>query len=176
MPRFFFHLRKRDRELSDSEGIVLTNAAMARAQAVKTVQDFFQPSLGRIDPEWKTWSLAVCDEKGRCVWAMDFTAAGALSHRDDIVPSAQPGPRVVYLEPERLRRSLSTLMNRMRDIFEHKAVLLDHNRYEAGNLRLQLRASELVRQQAMEIVARSQRQSQANPLWGNAAWSAGHGG
>ena len=79
MQRFFFHLRKQESELTDHEGIDMTDAAAARELATRSMQDFLQQSSGRVDPEWKTWSLSVCDARGRCVFNTDFAAAAALT-------------------------------------------------------------------------------------------------
>jgi Domain of unknown function (DUF6894) len=162
MPRFFFHLRKRDCELTDPVGVVLSDVTTARAQAIKSVRDFFQPFRGSVDPEWKNWSLAVSDDQGRCVFAMDFAAASAMQP-DDAPATTSAGSQIVRLDLERMRRKLSGLMNHIQELFDRKAVLVDQSRYEIANLRRQLKVSEIVRDQARDVLMRSRQQSQASP-------------
>jgi hypothetical protein len=164
MQRFFFHLRKQESELTDHEGIVLTDASMAREMATRSMQDFLQQSSGRVDPERKTWSLSVCDARGRCVFSTDFAAAAALTAGRMIVAAARQPRRLAYVDVERRRRDHETVERRRRQLFERAAMLRDQTRYEVNVLYCPMQASKRARDRARELLARSRQQSQADQL------------
>jgi hypothetical protein len=162
MQRFFFHLHKRERELRDREGIVLTDASAAREIAIRSMQDFLQQSSGCVDPEWRTWSLTVCDERGRCAFNLDFAAAATLAvGGPSAAATRQPLP-LAYLDAERRRRDHETVERRRRALTERTMLLRDQNRYEVNALYCLVEASKRARNRARELLARSRQQSWAD--------------
>ncbi len=164
MQRFFFHLRRLESELTDHEGIDMIDAAAARELAARSMQDFLQQSSGCVDPDWKMWSLSVCDARGRCVFNVDFAAAAALTAGRMIAAAAREPLRLVYLDVERRRRDHETVERRRRQLFERAAMLRDQTRYEVNALYCLMLASKRARDRARELLARSRRQSQADQL------------
>ena len=162
MQRFFFHLRKQDRELTDHEGIVLTDASVAREIAIRSMQDFLQPSSGCVDPDWRTWSLMVCDERGRCALNLDFAAAATLAVGGPSAAGGRQPLRLAYLDVERRRRDHETVERRRRALTERTMLLRDQNRYEVNALYCLVEASKRARNTARELLARSRQQSWAD--------------
>jgi hypothetical protein len=164
MPRFFFHLRKQDRELTDREGRVLTDASMAREIATRSMQDFLQQSSGCVDPEWRAWSLTVCDERGRCAFTMDFATAATLATRGPSVPGTHQPLRLAYLDVERRRRDHEMVERRRRQLTERAMLLRDQNRYAVNSLYCMIQRSLRVRDRAQQLLARSRQQSLGEPV------------
>jgi hypothetical protein len=162
MQRFFFHLHKRERELRDREGIVLTDASTAREIAIRSMQDFLQQSSGCVDPEWRTWSLTVCDERGRCAFNLDFAAAATLAVRGPSAAATRQPLPLAYLDAERRRRDHETVERRRRALTERTMLLREQNRYEVNALYCLVEASKRARNRARELLARSRQQSWAD--------------
>jgi hypothetical protein len=167
MPRFFFHLRNAGRELTDNDGAVIASAALAREQAAQAVQDFVQPHSGTVDPDWRNWSISLCDEKGQCVFAMDFGAAAALPHRGSVsVLEAPPSAKVSYLDAERRQRAFASLEAQLHHLRERTSMLRDQNRYATKHVQVLINALQCTRERSRELLARSRQQSQATQPWG----------
>ncbi len=159
MPRYFFHLRNAEKALLDCDGMVLADGETACAEARHTVRDFFQPSSGRVAPEWEGWSLEVRDERGRCILLLPFAAAPELH---ELAPEAihPPAPaNVVHLDVARVRRELASLEAQMREVVRRTAALVDRNRYEAKTLYHMIQEAGETRLLAAQIVARSRQQT-----------------
>jgi len=175
MPRFYFHLRAANKSLMDCEGSVLPDADAARAEALATVRDFFQPATG-VDPDWEGWSMEACDERGRRVFAMAFADAAKLEALDaPAAVAARATPSIVFLDFERARREFRSTERRTRDLVHRALMLAERNRYEAKGLYGLVKSAQSGRARANELLERSRRQSSLSYGWltGTEAASAG---
>jgi hypothetical protein len=160
MPRFFFHLRSATRSLLDCEGIVAADADGARREAMLTVQDFVQPSVGGVHPEWEDWSIDARDERGRCIFSMRFADAAELEQVDSPPGSdEQAKAGIVHLDLERAKREFSSLENQTRDLVRRMSSLVHRYRYEANSLYTLMKQAVEARRQSQELLARSRHQT-----------------
>src|SRR5262245_35298648 len=96
MPRYYFHLRHPQKRVVDCEGVMLADAEAARAQAVRTVRDFYEPALDAVGPAWTECILEVRDARGCRVIDIAFSQAAKLaigSSQDEVQVRA---PTVVH--------------------------------------------------------------------------------
>jgi len=168
MPRYFFHLRSANKRLQDCQGLMLPGQEAACQEARETVQDFFQPSTGRVAPDWAGWSMEVCDERGRCILFMPFADAPKLRGIASEPAEAPALSNVVQLDVARAKRELVAMETRTRELVRHTAMLVDRNRYEAKHLYYLMQVAGEARLQAGELVARS-RQQTASREWSSLA-------
>ncbi len=72
MPRYFFNIENGS-STPDVDGVVLTGAAEARAQATKMAGEMLREGSARL---WETgqWRLDVRDEAGSAVFALSLLA------------------------------------------------------------------------------------------------------
>jgi hypothetical protein len=123
MPRYFFHLRSASKRLQDCQGLMLRGQEGACQEARETVQDFFQPSAGRVAPDWAGWSMEVCDERGRCVLFMPFADAPKLR---EIASESAESPalsNIVRLDVARAKRELVATETRTRELVRRRGCM-----------------------------------------------------
>ena len=160
MPRYFFHFRSPHKTLPDREGTVLADADTARQNATLSVQDFFQPSTGCIDPAWEDWSIDVRDESGRCVIALAIADGGHLKNLDPPQGNdARASPGVVYLDVVRARRELRSQANQLHEQLRRTRALVDHHCYAANCFYQSLRSVQQAQRRSRELLARSRQQA-----------------
>jgi len=116
MPRYFFHLRNAEKSLVDCQGTILVGADAARREAKQAVQDFCQISTGRVAAEWASWSVDVCDERGRSLFRLAFADAPQLRDAETEarrefrpVPKVADLHNVVDLTLQRRKRELASI-------------------------------------------------------------------
>jgi uncharacterized protein DUF6894 len=170
MPRYFFHLRNAGKSLQDCQGLMFRGQEAACQEARQSVQDFFQPSTGRVAPEWAGWSVEVCDERGRCFLFMPFADAPKLREIASEPTEAHASSHVVQLDVARAKRELVAMETQTRELVRRTAMLVDRNRYEAKRLYHLMQAAGEARVRAQQLVARSRQQT------ASAEWSSPAGG
>jgi hypothetical protein len=159
MPRYFFHLCSADQSLPDYQGITLAGSEAACREASRTVQDFCQPSSGRLSPQWEGWSVEVRDERGRAVISMAFADGPKLRQveaewfRDAVVL-----PNVVNLGLERAKRQFASVEHERNEVVRRTRMLTDHTRYETRKLEHLMQTAVKAGEDSVRLVARSRRQ------------------
>jgi len=160
MPRFYFHLRKSGKRVTDVDGMILPDAAAARAEAIAAARDFHQRTVGELDPDWRNCALEVCDEGGRCVFLIGFAAAARLA---DAAPADAPEKTakrtLASLALGHTRNEFLYLAGQTRFLLERIGMLADRGRYETKNLSSLRKSMEENRRYAIEVLARSRQQS-----------------
>jgi len=157
MPRYFFHLRSADKSLLDCDGMMFPGPEAARQEARQTIQDFFQPSTGRVAPEWNGWSMDLRDERGRCVFFMAFAEAPKLQDTPG-EPTQPQASNVTHLDLARSRREFEITEKQTRELIRRAALLVDRNCYESKNLYHLMQVIGEARLRAEQLVARSRLQ------------------
>ena len=71
--RLYFHLLKGTEAIRDQEGIEVSDVDAARAEALSTIRDL-RSAEERDPPDWAGWKLAVADESGALLFALDVDA------------------------------------------------------------------------------------------------------
>jgi uncharacterized protein DUF6894 len=160
MPRYYFHLRHPRKRVMDCEGVMLRDAAAAREQAELTVRDFFRPALNAIEPGWEGCSVEVRDARGCLVVDIAITEAARLHAEAALLPIVQAVPaKVVHLDLERARREFAAVERRARELLHRTHRLVEQQRTAAESLAAELRLLNLLRNSAVELVARARQQS-----------------
>ena len=136
---------------------------MARQEAMLAVHDFFQPSAGRVHPDWEAWSIEVSDEEGGRVCSLPLGGAAALesasSHgqADDGAPS-----NVIFLEFARAKREFLSLEHQTHAIRRRTSMLVDRACYEAQCLYCLRQEVVEGRRRSQELLERSRRQTSSD--------------
>lgn len=158
MPRFFFHLRSPQKNLVDCEGMLLGEVQAARAEATKTVQDFFQPAIGRVQAEWEDSRIEVSDQRGRCVFALAF--ADAAAPRQNLMERPERfAPVVIDLDIARIKRESSSLEKQMCSLVRRASELAGRTRLDAKTLSELCQQTQELRQVSMALLDLSRKQN-----------------
>ncbi len=72
MPRFYLHLRYRDRLFRDEEGDHLPDVAAARAHAQGAALDLIRTTRSDTIRDWFDCTFEVADESGKIVLVLPF--------------------------------------------------------------------------------------------------------
>jgi hypothetical protein len=71
--RLYFHLQDGTETIRDEDGIEVSDVAVARAEALRTIQDMRREHAARLH-DWTGWKLAVADDSGAVVFSLDVKA------------------------------------------------------------------------------------------------------
>ena len=71
--RLYFHLQKGTEAIRDEDGIEVSDVDAARAEALNTIREM-RSAEDRERPDWTGWKLAVADESGALLFALDVDA------------------------------------------------------------------------------------------------------
>jgi hypothetical protein len=166
MPIYYFHLGIDGRMLPDEEGIELRDRAAARAEASAVMREL-APAKDGDKP--RSWFLRIADEEGPFLHlpidrpALEVVGSSGRYEAPESRSSHAPAPtRAVPDAPS--FPSAAVLIQKVLEQRKRTAHLLEQNRQLQVALASQLRLSEKIRGQAMNILLACAGRPAARPL------------